>query len=917
MFDLISFVAIDIETTGLDPERDRITEIAAVRFAANGDEMAVFETLVNPGREIPYFVSKLTGLSDEMVRGAPAIAGVAGEIEAFLGGSVVVGHNLGFDLGYLRREGIDLARVTALDTAELARLLLAGAGPAGLADVARELGIEIGEHHRALPDARAAGRVFLELNRRLDALPEATRADLAGVVAVRDTALAALVGGETWQSGAPSAHALPLPRPAPDYPALARREPALPISADEVRAVFAAAGPVFEAFEERPEQIEMAEAVQSAMSDGGHWMIEAGTGVGKSLAYLVPAALHALRNGERVVVSTNTINLQEQLLAKDIPALRRMLKAAGVIAEEGELRASVLKGRSNYLCVRRFFAGYGASLGDPDFAELASSLLLWLPDTETGDRSELRLGPREAATWQRLSAQDTDCLAKPNRFVRDGQCFLVRARKAAESAHILIVNHALLLADLATGGSALPPFDHLVVDEAHNLEETATRQFGGSVSRRLLADALEGLHRRGSRESREGGVAALLKGFPETSVKAAGKALEEAVARAQGMLLPAFSTLLREVPRGEDDRLLVAPAVRARESWTAAELAWGELDRALREALTAAAGAARAVAATAAAEEGDVLAGEIDSATRRVEELRAFFADLMKAAGDETIAWLARENDDTASFHSAPLDVGPRLWEELFAKRRTVVATSATLSAGGSMEYAIRRLGLETPKTLQLGSPFDYRRAALLTSFTDIPEPNDAGYSDAVARAVSELVAASGGRALALFTSHAAIRQVYPRVRDALAAEGITVVAQGIDGTPKRLIDLLKEQLRTLVLGTQSFWEGVDVRGEALSLLIIARLPFAVPTDPVQRARSEQYDSPFGQYSLPAAILRFRQGFGRLIRDKNDRGVVAVLDRRIWEKSYGARFVASVPDCTKLRGGIGDVAESVREWLGR
>ena len=197
------------------------------------------------------------------------------------------------------------------------------------------------------------------------------------------------------------------------------------------------------------------------------------------------------------MVSTNTINLQEQLLAKDIPALRRMLKAAGVIADESELRASAAEGPLELPLRAALHRQLRREPGDPDFAELASSMLLWLPSTETGDRSELQARTTRAATWQRFSAQDTDCLAKPNRFVRDGQCFLVRARKAAESAHILIVNHALLLADLASGGSALPPFDHLIVDEAHNLEETATQQFGGTVSRRLLAEALEGLHRRG------------------------------------------------------------------------------------------------------------------------------------------------------------------------------------------------------------------------------------------------------------------------------------------------------------------------------------------------------------------------------------------------------------------------------------
>ncbi|MDZ7726711.1 MAG: hypothetical protein U5Q44_00150 [Dehalococcoidia bacterium] len=241
-----------------------------------------------------------------------------------------------------------------------------------------------------------------------------------------------------------------------------------------------------DAFEERPQQREMASYVRDALAGGGQYLVEAGTGVGKSLAYLVPAALHALHNERRVVVSTNTIGLQEQLLTKDIPALRQMLVDAGVIESDEDLRVSLLKGRANYLCLQRWTASYGASMADPDFGRLASSMLLWLPETETGDRSELGLDHNDYLTWQRVSAQDADCLSRQNSWVREGYCFLARARRAAESAHIIIVNHALLLADLAAGGSAIPAYDALIVDEAHNLEETATRQFGASVSRRQL-----------------------------------------------------------------------------------------------------------------------------------------------------------------------------------------------------------------------------------------------------------------------------------------------------------------------------------------------------------------------------------------------------------------------------------------------
>jgi DNA polymerase-3 subunit epsilon/ATP-dependent DNA helicase DinG len=248
-------------------------------------------------------------------------------------------------------------------------------------------------------------------------------------------------------------------------------------------------------------------------------------------------------------------------------------------------------------------------------------------------------------------------------------------------------------------------------------------------------------------------------------------------------------------------------------------------------------------------------------------------------------------------------------------KKRTLVATSATLSAAGDMSFAARSLGLERPQTLQLGSPYDYERATLLAATTDVPEPSDPTWAEAVARAVVKLVRASEGRALVLFTSHASLREVDRLARRELEDDGIGVLAQGADGSPRRLIEQLQAQPRTVVFGTSSFWEGVDVRGEALSMLVICRLPFAVPTDPVHRARSEQHDNPFAQYSLPSAILRFRQGFGRLIRDRDDRGVVAVLDRRIFEKRYGQDFVKALPQCTAIKADTDTVALRASEWL--
>jgi DNA polymerase-3 subunit epsilon/ATP-dependent DNA helicase DinG len=910
---MTTYVALDIETTGLDPARDRIIEIGAVRFSASGEE-GEFASLINPGRRLSPFIERLTGISNAQVEAAPPLERVRDRLAGFLEGFTLVGHNIEFDIEFLRREGL-VQEAAAIDTATLARLLLPELPGHGLSDVAAALGLPSENHHRALADARLAAHVFLALLREAERLEPGQRAALAGLLGKDAPALAHAIGD--GEHPPPPRAALPVPRPFEMPPALDVRSPAQPIRPRDVENVFAGLSRVVPAFEQRPEQLEMAEAVRAAFERGGHLLVEAGTGVGKSLAYLVPAALDAIQNGRKAVVSTNTIALQEQLLQKDVPTLRDALVTAGVIGSPEEFRVALLKGRGNYLCYSRWVASYVSGTRDPDVARLSASILLWLDQTATGDRSELRLGPEEWSAWSRLSAADADCLARQHRHLREGNCFLWRARKAAEAAHLIIVNHALLLADIASEGSAIPTFDHLIVDEAHNLEDVATTQFGAALTARRLEEALEAVHRPGSREHREGGAIMLLRSFQGEHFAGAARALQGLVAAAGQAAAPLFEAIGALPAReGDNDRLLLTAVVRHQPAWERVEDAWEVVSNQLERIERAGQEAARLLAG-APVELASELAAEFQTAIRRVVEVRALGSSLVAPADEQMITWAAREREGRGSLHMAPLDVGPLLWTKLFEPRRVVVATSATLSANHDMTFAADRLGLQDPLTLELGSPFDYERAALLAGVDDLPEPNHPEFPERLAEAIAALALASRGRAIALFTSNGLLRHVSELVRPALDPEGIVVLAQGIDGTPRWIIEQLREQPETLVLGSASFWEGVDIRGDALSLVMITRLPFDVPTDPVARARADQYDDPFNQYQVPAAVLRFRQGFGRLIRDRRDRGVVAVLDRRLWEKRYGRQFVDSLPRCTRFRGPTGAVASAVEDWLAR
>lgn len=908
------FVAVDLETTGLEEDAE-IVEVGAVAFDLDGRVLDRFQSLVRARRPVPPWIQQMTGIRDEDLAAAPALTEVLDQLHAFVGEGPFVAHNVPFDLGHLRRAGWSYEG-ERVDTAYLARLLLPELPSFSLASVAEALGVAAATAHRALADAETCAAVCVRLLHRAQELDEQTRLALARSLALHQPFLARLLAGEAAFAGGPTA--APLLRPYDPWPKLQPVATSLPFGARIARA-FEALRAGLDGYEERREQREMAEVVARAFGHGGYYLVEAGTGVGKSLAYLLPAAIWALEHGRRVVISTHTLALQDQLLTREVPLVQRALREAGLVAEEADLRVTVVKGRSNYLCVRRWTTHYGTLLGDPDVARLASAILLWLPRTETGDRSELRLDRGDALTWTRLSAEGADCLAANHRYVQERRCFLLRARERAERAHLVIVNHALLLADAAHGGNAVPPADALIIDEAHALEEAATQQFALELSARRLQELLDPFQRRSGRDELGGGFVSLFANAESAAVRDLARALAAALGAVRGAGTDFFAAL-RALwpPEFDDDRLPLDRALRASAEWTEVEGRWAALDASLQRALEIAAELELALLPSGTSDElADVLVAELATATGRLRSFRLALATLVGGSEGEMIEWAEREADGGVVLRAVPLDVAPILREHCFDRYGTVVATSATLFPRPDDEsFTLQRFGLDEAETVRLGSPFDYRRSALLATVSDLPEPNDAEFSESVGRALVELVTASRGRALVLFTSHASLQAAARSIRAPLADRGIAVRVQGIDGSPRQLLSELRSVPATAVLGTASFWEGVDVPGEALSLLVIVRLPFAVPTDPVFRARAERFERPFEEYALPGAILRFRQGFGRLIRRRDDRGAVVVLDRRIRTRRYGAAFLDALPDCTRFEGSLADVVAAVRQWLG-
>ncbi|MBN1956266.1 MAG: DEAD/DEAH box helicase [Anaerolineae bacterium] len=944
------YIAIDLETTGLDTERDAIIEIGAVKFRGK-EVLDEFGTLINPGRVIPPEITELTGISDEDVAFAPDLLAVLPDLARFVGDRPVVGHNVSFDLGFLRRQLV-LLNNQGLDTFRLATILAPDAERYSLGQLANLLGIDQGSAHRALDDARATHHLFVALFERALSLPTHLLEELVQLgerIQWPATEFFRQALKQAAQEAFHPAAAPPATRGAADNDLLLldasegdlplEPEPArqsVPI--DELAGLLEEGGAFarqFPGYEYRPQQVAMLRAVAAALNHGQHLMVEAPTGVGKSLAYLIPAAYWAAKNQERVVISTNTINLQEQLYRKDIPDLLHVLPL--------DFQAAVLKGRSHYICPARLAAMRRVGPASYDEMDVLARVLVWLPETQDGDGDALFLPtPEERGIWRNLSADFEGCDPERCQEFRRGGCFFYRARKAAEAAHLLIVNHALLLADVAVQSRALPDYHYLIVDEAHHLEAATTNGLSFTTDRHTIWRLWEEIGRRRGLPGEAAARATPPTGLLGESLhycrrerldRRVVEKMEEfvsriaqAVTQAQHELEQFFEQLeyfVQEQREGQpysnySFRLRVTPAERIQPAWDQVEISW---DRAAAPLFAVVDGLERLIDAldeleALGARNLDDLRTGLVSAARRLAEVRAHLQNFVAQPDHQTIYWVETgPGQKPLSIHAAPLHVGPLVEEHLFHKKEAVILTSATLRTDHRFDYLRERLNAWDADELAVDSPFDYESSTLVYVVDDIPGPGQPGYQRAVEQGMATLFQATRGRALALFTSYSQLRATAQAIEAPLRQKEISVYAQGQGLSRNQLLENFRGAERAVLMGTRSFWEGVDVPGEALSCLAIAKLPFNVPSDPVFAARSETFDAPFLEYAVPEAVLRFLQGFGRLIRTRTDRGIVVLFDQRLLSKSYGRIFLDSLPGPTIRRGPSTRLSKAANEWL--
>ena len=900
------YAALDLETTGLDPARDRVIEVGAVAFTPDRIN-GTMERLVDPGRAVPEAVLRLTGIRQEELRGAASADTALRELSDFIRGRQPVGHGARLDVDFLTAAGLWDPAQEILDTLDVARILLPGAASHSLPLLAVELGFSQPRPHRALDDADATRQLLLRLREEAAAFEDGLKESLLALVAPYE-----------WSIARFFADALTAPNPDP-VPASAARahaphsgkqsgEP--PDDPDVVAALLGPEGPlagVLPGYEHREPQLQMLLAVAQIQSRGGSLVVEAGTGTGKSLAYLVPSIARAIRHDERVVVSTNTHTLQEQLMTKDLPGLREWLP--------WDFTACLLKGRSNYVSLRRWRRYLAEVCHDSEELRFKLKVLVWLHSTESGDRSELRLHGREEVMWARIASDPLDCVGI---HCTKEDCYVHRARAEAEAADLVVVNHALLLADAEIGGGLLPPFDHLVIDEAHHLEEAATRGLRQEVDGPGLLALLERL------ASADGGLLSELARQPHLG--ASSEALDAAVPlslsaaqRVRDLFEMAVGWVGARLNEGErrDDSLRLTPLLRAEPGWQAVLVA-GEnaatslaaLDAVLRRAV----GGAR-----------DWLGGtEPDQGVRELEIIRGRLHSASDLLGEalllpdpNRVYWFTLfARTDNLVLRAAPINVGMLLRDRVYQERRSTVFTSATLAVGGTFDYFRSRVGLGPEvEELILPSPFDFLHQALVCLPTDLPAPEAEEFDRHVEEVVAAVARRVGGRTLVLFTSHRQLRDVHTALKHRIDLDEVLILGQGIDGQRRHLLKSFEEAERPLLLGTASFWEGIDVPGERLSCVIMVRLPFPVPSEPVYAARAEQVRDAFAQLALPQAALRLKQGFGRLIRRSTDRGAVVILDNRILGRDYGKAFLDVLPPASRFVGPADEIAERVGDWL--
>lgn len=896
--------------SGGSSARAELIEIAALKLSKDSEDSEdFFSTLIRPDKmPSPALLNKL-GIKVAELKEAPDANGAGAEFAEFFSDDAFV---VAFDDEPLRSQlrgltgDVVSSRILSLNTLFLYLFPLRDS---------------VSELLRAEEECRRLPGFFSECMEKVSGLPDSLVSDIARVIGGSGKhplrrflrfAGEGKSGGGNWITSIPAASRPKRKRVRNED------EDWKSVPVEKVEGVFSEQGLFSQrlgGFEFRPEQVAMAGKIAECFNGSKHLMAEAGTGVGKSLAYLVPSVYHALENDVPIVVSTNTKNLQAQLFTKDLPRLREM---SGI-----EFSSALIKGRRNYLCLKKLSYLFENAMSELE-AEQRRELFgvcCWALETESGELAETRLfNESGGGLADRITSIAEDCAGRECRFYK--QCFLFDARAKAAVADIVVTNHAFVFADMTKPASSrvLPDYFHVVFDEAHNIEDAAANAFAREVTRSRIRFVAGKLKRPGGKRGR-----GLLPVFMQALKRVSGMDFElveesrgfagecaSAVEDIEVFAQPFFeelASLMETASKEGKSNIRMYPDTKREERW-----------KPLVEAKTMFCGALAAVLQPLKRllenmeemdedvfPQVDEFYTELHACSLWIREYTEDIEFILKAEEENYVCWIENnEYQGGACMRAAPVNVGPLLYEMLYKPKESVVFTSATLSVCGSTEFMRRRLGADliaagALEEICLGAPFNYPEQCLVMVPMFLPEPGDrkGDYAGELGMLMSELFRRAKGGGMALFTSYEMLRKADCTLRDNMPDGGRMILTQGQSGSRERITEQFKENGSGILMGTHSFWEGVDASGESLSSVVIARLPFHVFTDPLIQARCERIEAEGGNafmnYSVPSAVIRFRQGFGRLIRCKTDRGIVVIADRRLVTRRYGYWFYGSLP----------------------
>ncbi len=911
------FLVIDVETTGNNPFNDSIIQLGAV-LIEDLEIKNVYSSFVYTEKKIPKIIQELTGISMDMVKDAPTLDEVMIELLPLLEGASFVAHNATFDLGFIQHAldelGYSPFSGLIIDTVELSRILLPTAQSYKLQQLAEALHISHENPHRADDDAKATAETFILLVQHLMKMPLVYLQRLAEMTKYSHKDMNIFI--ESILSNQYVGHndddvytffnqiALQPMEQEIEQASYQMEEQEFEMLFDENGLLFHQ----FPGFELRTAQKEMSSEVMEAFKHQEHLMVEAGTGTGKSLAYLIPALLWSKQHDEKVVISTHTINLQEQLFQRDIPLLKKILPF--------DFSATILKGRNNYLCLRKFeqlLLQNQMDASSEDTINLAQ-ILTWVAQTKTGDVEEINFSTSGRVLWEQVKSDAETCLNRKCPWFRT--CFYHRAKQKAQMADIIITNHSLLLTNLKAEHRILPAFQRLIIDEAHQLEEVALKHLGFEINQYQFHAVLQRLYK----DAKNGFLIKIINELKHSQnadqISIANQLMNDVIPLISKIDLVGqtyFDSLGEFVDQLAHYQDTGRKTIRITENVTQREM-WGHLQAYVdnmyilfTELMN---GLDEALQKLKNIEVDETIIVDLNGFLKDVRDLIFHFSEWNHANDTNMVFWvetLKRKKRTSVFLYAAPVEIGPFIREFLFDKLDSVILTSATLSVNESFDYACHEFGFEPDekglKRIKLDSPFNYKEQSVVYIPKDVPdirEVSENEYIDHLAENIADIAVTFNGRTLILFTSHKMLQSTYWLVKEMLEPFHIKVLGHGIDSNSRsKLINRFISESNTILLGTNSFWEGVDVPGESLSALVIVRLPFTPPNHPIHEAKTErlkaQQKNPFMALSVPQAVIRFKQGFGRLIRTKKDRGVVIVFDRRIVDTRYGSAFIRSLP----------------------